>query len=72
MARERVILQNSHCLLTRNPRVFQVLNSDVFLVAERTLANLILGMTSLLNRLFSSLWISGESIYEFNLVRFWF
>ena len=68
MQRERAILQKSQCLLFRNPKVFQVLNSDVFFVAELTLAHLMLGMTSLLNKVFNSLWISEESIFEYNLV----
>ena len=69
MARERAILENDRCLLPSDyvkiTKIIQI--SDVFLVGERTLANLLLTSLSMLEGLLKKLWIP-EKIYEYNNV----
>ena len=69
MARERAILENDRCLLPSDyvkiTKIMQI--SDIFIVGERTIANILLPSLYMLEGIFKKLWIP-EKIYEYNQV----
>lgn len=71
MIKERAVLKRPRCLLFRDPSVFQLLKSDLFLVGERTAGNLLMSSSFLFEGMFKKLFVNQKSIYEYNLVGFW-
>ena len=69
MAKERNILGGDRCLLSKDPtKISKLLNSDVYLVAERNLADFFLSGTFLVSGALKKLWISESRIFEYKKV----
>ena len=68
MEAEREILKKDRCLLFRDPKVLQLLKSDLYLCGERTGGNLLMSSSFLFEGMFKKLWVNKRAIFEYNLV----
>lgn len=72
MTREREILGGERCLFTRSPDMFQLLRSDIFLVGERSAANLLFSAFYMAENLLNKLWFNENiKLYEYNKVLYY-
>ena len=68
MIKEREIIERDRCLLFRDPKMIQLLRSDIFLVGETTAGNLLMSSSYLFEEMSNKLWVNQRSFYEYNLV----
>ena len=72
MAKERAMLKGDRCLPPRSPEMFDLMNSDVFLVGPGTSMDLLLITSSFLfGRPFKSMWITEKKITEYPMVLYY-
>lgn len=74
MRREREILGDDRCLLTKGPKLLELMDSeDFFLFGERTVAYFLLAIPDIVERMPKKIWQfrkdrMGEPLYTYPLV----
>ena len=68
MKKEREMLKSGRCMLSRNPSISALLDSDVYFIGERSLANYLLANPIFFKSLFKKLWVNERAIAEYPLV----
>lgn len=68
---ERKLLQNDHCFLHRDPSLEGLSTSDrVFFLGSQTMLSFMLTIMAMVPSIREKgIWISGETLFEYNLVR---
>lgn len=68
MAKERELVGSSRCVLDRDPKLFKLMQSDVFLFTEKKFLDLSLAIPLFADGLPKRLWLKKSGIYSYNLV----
>ena len=69
MLKERELFNGDHCWISKElQKMLPLLESDVFLLAERKIANLLLSIPIIVDQIPKRIWLNERSIFEYPLV----